>query len=218
MPVDKTTPYIVADDLANPVGLPNGKGHTPESPEAAAPAEIALGHGEAVKRLTGMMEAAPGSAPQLTPEGLIREIMKHASAGGGSGGPPSKTFLGHDAKGWGGWMLKYILAGTAAIFAWYTWVNNSIESRPTFDEASDIADKEIEKATAATRGLMTTHEDAVHRHTEDVIKAHTDQLQNLGDLQIEQTTILRGHGEDLKEIKQDLRYLSGRNRPRHDGD
>ena len=141
------------------------------------------------------------------------DVYRHSSWGGrdvpGGNSPPPpppdsprKTFLGETLEKWGGWVLKGTIVAAASGFAWYTYVNDAISSRPTYEEAAKISSGHVD--------MHTKHGD--HGETTKLLKAHSEQLNELREIQIRQTIILENQTQDIKEVREDLRRRNRRGR------
>lgn len=179
----------------------------------AVPEPVAFEHtGRTLTRkLNEAMQPQGGEPPALTPETLVQLLLDlHTQSQAGDGGgtppapPPSNNILGLDKKGLISWLIRGAIAGTAFLVLWYQTVNKELADKPSHNE--------MQSTVEAAKVEVVQAEHGQHESVEKVLEAHAEQLKKLGDLQIQQTTILSNQAEDLKEIKQDVRYLSNRSR------
>lgn len=127
---------------------------------------------------------------------MVAELAKRVSYAMAAQARPSATFLGTTPQGWGGFMLKSSIAIAVAIFAWYNFVNDAIEERPTFGQVEDIAE-----------GSTIDHDSTGHAHPAvlKILEGHEAQINALSDVQIRQTTIMELQTDTLREIREGLR-------------
>ncbi len=149
----------------------------------------------------------PGMPIVVTPETLaavVREV--NAQAGGGDDPPSPKTFLGSDAKSWGGGIVRLIcgsaVAASISVFAYFTWINDSFKERPTKIEAHADAKKMVDEHQAHR----------AHPREEKILEAHSAQLKQLTEVSIQQTAILEAQAKDIGKIEVELRTHRNRHR------
>jgi len=131
-------------------------------------------------------------------EEMHAEIQQLGGGGGGGGGepphPPSRTILGDTAKGWGTWLVRATVAFAVGAFAWYTTVNESLDDRPTRTEAAAIAESMVKVQEAK----------GSNPETRKILGAHSEQLRQLREIQIRQTTLMEGQSKTIDKIEKTL--------------
>lgn len=152
------------------------------------------------KRISDGIPVVPLQEEPLSVEELIEALSKRVSSEVSSKirtdeEPRAKTFLGSDAKNWGGWLLKAVVAAAMGIFAWYNFVNDSINDRPTFEEAKAIH--------ASESKIHEQH--GVHPATAKKDEEQDRQIKVMSDILIRTTTIMETMSIDISDIKEDLK-------------
>jgi hypothetical protein len=139
----------------------------------------------------------PSSIVDRISDKVASKVASQILTGGGGGGggddapPPGpvKTFLGETRKGWAAWVAKGLVVVCASMFAWYTYVNDAIESRPTYSET----------AKSHTKLEKLVHES--HLKLEKLVGGQASHLAELRNIQIRQTVIIEAHEKSIDQVE-----------------
>lgn len=175
-----------AEGSDTPINPLPAVGHRPPSVRMSSE-DLELGKDDIITEISKRVSAELAS--QVAAQVLI------GSGGDGSGGGSPKTFLGQDAKSWGGWVVKGAVIVVASAIAWYTYVNDAIKVRPTKAEAAASASAFVQEHESHGR----------HASTAKLLEAHGLLIKQQSDVQIRQTTLMETQAATMEHFREDLR-------------